>query len=583
MSETGYSRIENILIEAGLISPDQLAGLITEKKRSKKRLPRLLIEKGLVSEDRLHSLIEEKLNIPLINLNDYPIDPKMAGSIPPETAMKLKVIPISKKKGRIILAMSDPLDLAAVDEVAMITGSEIYPVMASESSINHMIIQIYGFKDNISSDKNIKKHDLNNLQNKEVEEVVSAPVVRMVSSLIDRAIEEGASDIHLEPAADKLRIRLRLDGVLHDIPSPPNHSQAHIISRIKILANLDIAERRLPQDGNIEWEGSKKSASLRISTLPTVHGEKIVIRILEKDKIVLPLDQLGFSKNNYSDLLRLLINQNGLLLITGPTGSGKTTSLYSALNYLNKPEVNIVTVEDPVEFQLDGINQVQVNPRINRKFVNSLRSILRQDPDIIMVGEIRDLETARITLQAAMTGHLVLSTLHTNNAASAVTRLVDMGLEDYLVSASMVGVIAQRLVRTICSHCKTDYTPETEEKYFFKRFFGKEAPAKLSHGSECRHCNHTGYRGRTSIQEVLVINRELKELIMAGASAEIIQQKAVDMGMRTLIDDGLRCIEAGRTTIGEIVRTTYSSIFDTSLTGNTRDLTYLARLRNNDK
>jgi type IV pilus assembly protein PilB len=581
---SGHRRLDQIVLEAGLVSTEQLANLLSGRKQNGKRLGSMLIDHGLLTEEQLQSLIEGKLNIPRVNLNDYPVDAELAAVIPSDLAIKYGVIPISEKKGKLIFAMTDPLDLAAIDDLCRVTGKDIYPVMARASSINHLLAQLYGIPGG-SKLQSAGKGNLNageiNVDSSNQNLAETAPVVKVVNSLIERAIAEGASDIHLEPGETNLRIRIRLDGVLHDLPSPPHQSQANIISRIKIMANLDIAERRLPQDGNIDWKG-KKGSSLRISTLPTVFGEKVVIRILEKDKIVLPLEDLGFSADNFSAFLRLLLNQHGLLLVTGPTGSGKTTSLYSALNYLNRPGVNITTVEDPVEFRLPGINQVQVNTRIKRTFAGSLRSILRQDPDIIMVGEIRDLETAKITSQAAMTGHLVLSTLHTNNASGAVTRLVDMGLEDYLVSASLVGVIAQRLVRTICPDCSTEYRLGQEERLFFNRFFKKEAPSVLYRGLRCRHCNHTGYHGRTSIQEILVLNQELQELIMAGVTAEVLQQKAVELGMRTLVDDGLRCVEAGVTTVNEIVRTTFSSIADARQPGSADSLNYMAGLHKDE-
>jgi len=334
------------------------------------------------------------------------------------------------------------------------------------------------------------------------------------------------------------------------------------------MANLDIAERRLPQDGNIQLHSNGSEVNLRVSTMPTIVGEKIVIRLLEKERIVLPLNDLGFSDNNYQTIRRLLLNQAGMILVTGPTGCGKTTTLY-----------NIITVEDPVECRLKGINQIQVNRRINRTFANTLRSILRQDPNIIMVGEIRDLETAKIATQAALTGHLVLSTLHTNNAAGAVTRLIDMGLEPYLVTSSLVGVIAQRLIRKICPHCLVEYVLKDSEKNFFEGYFKKKAPAKLYHGAKCKACNGTGYQGRTSIQELLLLNGELQDLIQKGATAVTVQDAAIKQGMLPLVSDGLRCLEAGVTTMGEVVRTTFSSVFDSQTAGYTGSATFIDQLK----
>jgi type IV pilus assembly protein PilB len=369
---------------------------------------------------------------------------------------------------------------------------------------------------------------------------------------------------------------------LHDLTAPSGQIQSNIISRVKIMANLDIAEKRLPQDGNINWKEGQTGINLRVSTLPTINGEKIVIRLLEKERIVLPLDRLGFSADNHNLLRRLLLNQYGMLLVTGPTGCGKTTTLYSALHHLNRPQDNIITVEDPVEYRLKGINQIQVNRKINRTFANALRSILRQDPNIIMVGEIRDIETATITAQAALTGHLVLSTLHTNNAAGAVTRLIDMGLDDYLVTASLLGVIAQRLIRQICPGCAREYNLNDREKIFFRHYFGQEPPQVLIRGAKCNLCNQTGYRGRLSIQEILILNHELQELIMSGATAENIQKKAVAQGMRSLVKDGLRLILEGKTTISEIVRSTFNTVIDPESTLNEASIAYLSNLHHGE-
>lgn len=564
MSVLSRRRIEAVLVEEGLISARQLNEIINEQKSTGKRIVKILLEKGFVTEDKLLAVFEEKFNIPQINFNQYNFDPDAACLIPAEMALRHNILPLSRKGERLILAMADPTDLAAVDDVAMVTGLEVKPVMAKESALNHLLARFYSLKESPETDKSLKdsvvREKGSDLYQTPAEP--EAPVVRVINTLIERGIEEGASDIHLEPTTEGLRIRIRLDGVLHDLTPFPRHIQANLISRVKIMANLDIAEKRLSQDGNIQWSGSKEGISLRVSVLPTVNGEKVVIRFLEKEKIILPLDKLGFAAENFSAFLRLLLNRQGLLLVTGPTGCGKTTTLYSALHYLNRPQVNIVTVEDPVEYRLKGINQVQVSPKINRTFAGALRSILRQDPDIIMVGEIRDLETAKIASQAALTGHLVLSTLHTNNAAGAITRLVDMGLEDYLVTASLIGVIAQRLVRTICPHCSEEYSLGEEEKRFFKYFIGKEPPLKLKRGRKCKYCNHTGYRGRTSIQEVLLLNRSLKELILNKATAETLHKKAVEQGMLPLIQDGLRCVENGLTTVNEIIRAAFNSVME---------------------
>lgn len=573
-------QLETALFKSGLVNSELLSAVIAESRRSGRKINETLLIKELITEEQLLQVMEKELGIRRVNLSLTPIDQKTVALLPAEIAGRYQVFPIGVENGRIILAMSDPLDLKVIDYIAMQTGSEIKAVAAKASSIRQMISRFYGVT---GSSDGLKKNDEQRPDNegngqKFTVKSDTAPAVQLVNSLIEQAIEEGASDIHLEQGEKELRIRIRLDGVLHDVTSPAGQQQSNIISRVKIMANLDIAERRLPQDGNINWKDGRGGINLRVATLPTINGEKVVIRLLERERIVLPLERLGFSTDNYHQLLRLLLNQNGLLLVTGPTGCGKTTTLYSALHHLNRPEDNIITVEDPVEYRLQGINQIQVNRKINRTFANALRSILRQDPNIIMVGEIRDLETAKITTQAALTGHLVLSTLHTNNAAGAVTRLIDMGLENFLVTASLLGVIAQRLVRQICPECAVEYQLNDQEKTFFRSYFGEEPPLKLLRGAKCNQCNHSGYRGRLSIQEVLVINRELQDLIMKGATAENLQKQAVRQGMHTLVNDGLRLIKDGKTTVSEIVKSTFNSIIDTDSALNADSISYLSNL-----
>jgi len=556
----GRRRLESALLESGLINSEQLGMVLKEHKQQGQRLSKYLIDKKIITEEQFYDVLEEHYKIPRVEPGQFNITPEIAALIPAEKAKQHRIMPLYVEDEQLTLATTDPLDLNCLDDLSMLTGLDINPVIASESSINYLVTQYYSIEE--SNQGNTYEESAVKVQADE------APVISMVNSIVEKAIDEEASDIHLEPDENSLRVRMRLDGVLHDLTRIPGHARAKIVSRVKIMANLDIAEKRIPQDGNIEWQKNGGGISLRVSTLPTVQGEKVVIRLLDKKKIVLPLEKLGFSRRNYNLLKGLLLNHSGLLLVTGPTGCGKTTTLYSALHYLNRPEDNIITVEDPVEYRLKGINQVQVNQRINRTFANALRSILRQDPDVIMVGEIRDLEAAKITIQAAFTGHLVLSTLHTNNAAGAVTRLIDMGLENYLVTASLVGVIAQRLVRRICSHCKEEYELKKDEKHFYRHYFKKDPPQQLWRGAGCRHCNNTGYRGRTSIQEVLVLNQQLQEYILQGVTTEVLQEKAINQGMEPLVLDGLRNIENGITTINEVVRTTFSSIIDTTIDGS---------------
>jgi len=581
MAAFNRRKLESALLSQGLVEREALIDLVAESRRSGKRVARLLLEKNLLTEEQLLKVLESELGIRQVNLSIFPIDQQAIAKLPAEIAARYRVLPLARENGRITLAMSDPLDLEAIDYITKLTGAEIEPVLARDSVIRQMISRFYGLtlRDGDAGKAGGRRTLENGLEAEVDLSSAGSPAVQIVNSLIEQAIAEGASDIHLEPEENELRIRMRLDGVLHDLASPAGQLKSNIISRVKILANLDIAEKRLPQDGNIDWQEGRAGINLRISTLPTINGEKIVIRLLEKQRIVLPLEELGFSEDNYNLFLRLLLNQHGLMLVTGPTGCGKTTTLYSALNYLNRPQKNIITVEDPVEYRLKGINQVQVNRKINRTFANALRSILRQDPNIIMVGEIRDPETATITVQSALTGHLVLSTLHTNNAAGAVTRLTDMGLQKYLVNSSLLGVIAQRLVRQICPDCASEYLLSDQEKVFFKGYFDCEPPERLWHGIKCNRCNLTGYKGRLSIQEVLMINHKMHQLIMQGATTEELQQGAVAQGMRTLVKDGLRLILAGKTTVSEIVRSTFNTIIDTEATLDKNSIAYLATLQ----
>ncbi len=583
MIKENHRRLEKALLKKGLVKREDLIRVMTAGRESGQKVASLLIENKLISEEQLIQIFTTELGIRQVNPFDYKINQGLINELPADLARRHRVVPLARDNGRILLAMSDPLDREAIEGVAMVTGAEIIPVVVKNSAIRQLLDRFYRLAE-INPDTAILPVLNQDTQDSFIDQGTGrAPqVIQMVNALIEQAIEKGASDIHLEPDGEELRIRMRLDGILHDLVKPPNQLRANFISRVKLMANLDIAERRLSQDGNINWKDGQAGINLRVSTLPTINGEKVVIRLLEKERIVLPLDKLGFSAINYRLLQRLILNQYGLLLVTGPTGCGKTTTLYSAIHHLNQPRDNIITVEDPVEYRLRGVNQVQVNRKINRTFANALRSILRQDPNIIMVGEIRDLETAKITVQAALTGHLVLSTLHTNNAAGAVTRLIDMGLENYMVTASLLGVIAQRLVRQICPACAVEYVLSEREKIFFERYFGQEPPSKLFRGARCSLCNQTGYRGRLSIQEILLVNRELQELIIGGATAEVIHNKAVEQGMLSLVKDGMRLILEGKTTISEIVRSTFNTIVDQEAALNEESIKYLSNLKHGE-
>ncbi|HHW74584.1 MAG TPA: Flp pilus assembly complex ATPase component TadA [Firmicutes bacterium] len=558
MGSFARKRLGDVLVEAGVITEQQLQETMTEQVSTHKRIGQLLIEKRLISEEKLVEILEEQLGIGQVNLYSYNINPEVATSIPLYLAKRHLVIPIDKQDGMLKLAMADPMNIIAIDDVEMLTGLTVEPVLASESSINQTIDQLFSLAETVAEDStSAAAHSEEEIAQLRAL-VEEAPIVKVVNALIHQAVTEGASDIHIEPLDKGVRVRMRIDGILHDLMTPPKDTQPLIVSRIKIMANLDIAERRMPQDGRITIQVGLKDVNMRVSTMPTIHGEKVVIRILDRDRVILPLDRLGFSENNHKTFLNFLLSHTGMILVTGPTGSGKTTTLYSALNYLNRAEENIITVEDPVEYRLEGINQVQVNPRINLTFANALRSILRQDPNVIMIGEIRDLETAEMATRAALTGHLVLSTLHTSDACSTISRLLDMGVDSYLITSSLIGVVAQRLVRRICENCREEYSLSPQEQVLFQTAFRRQAPETLQRGHGCRQCNETGYRGRFAIHEMLAMTREQIRLVLQRASAEELHEKAVEQGMVPLMQEGLRRIMNGETTIEEVVRVAYS-------------------------
>ena len=564
MPRFNRKRLGEIMLEAGVLTDEQLQQALKDQKASNQRLGKLLLDKGYVTEERLLEVLEEHLGIPHVNLYSYPIDSRVATSIPMYMAQRYRVIPVEEREGKIVLAMSDPQDIIALDDVKMVTQKKVEPVLASEHAVEYAINQFFGLKETLSEGRG----EQGKTPEQEEEEerirnlVTEAPIVKVVNSFIQQAVNEGASDIHIEPVQSGVQVRMRIDGLLHQMTSPPQDTQPLIVSRIKIMANMDIAERRLPQDGSIQMRVSNKDVNMRVSTLPTVHGEKVVIRILEKEKIILPLEELGFSEPNYKNFQRLLMKHSGMILVTGPTGCGKSTTLYSSLNNLNRIEDNIITVEDPVEYNLEGVNQVQVNPRINRTFANSLRTILRQDPNIIMVGEIRDLETAEIATRAALTGHLVMSTLHTNSSTEAISRLLDMGVAPYLITSSVVGVVAQRLVRKLCPHCQEEYSPTPEERALYKKLFNKTPPEMLVRGAGCKDCNQTGYRGRMGIHEVLALNQSLRRLVLEGEAGDAIREQALRQDLVPLLLDGWEKIQQGHTSFEEVVRVAFSSGLD---------------------
>jgi type IV pilus assembly protein PilB len=525
------------LVSQGIITPKALQEAQAEERASGEPLRKVLVRLEMINEEDMVNFISQQMDVQRIDLSNYLIDSKVIDLVPEELARKYQLVPILKIGKSLTCAMVDPLNIFALDEIRAKTGLTIEPAVATESEIKKALNESYTVKGSMSEViKNMDAQKVGVVEKGEEIElsklkgmVEEPPVIRLVNMMIMDAIAEGASDVHIEPEEDKLLIRFRIDGVMRQMQTPPKHFQAAIISRIKVLASLDIAERRRPQDGRFHMNMGKRAIDIRVSCVPTSYGENIVMRLLDSSSVLFGLKQLGFSKEVLEVYEKLLKRPNGILLVTGPTGSGKTSTLYASLSSINTPDKNIITIEDPVEYRLEGIRQIQVNPKVDLTFANGLRSILRQDPDVIMVGEIRDVETAEIAIQAALTGHLVFATLHTNDAAGAVTRLVDMGIEPFLISSSLIGVVAQRLVRVFCKDCK---------------------------GKRCKSCSETGYRGRIAINELMVVNDEIKKLIMGKSSADEIARAALKNGMKSLRDDGLDKVKENITSKEEVLRVT---------------------------
>ncbi|MGB6370408.1 MAG: type II secretion system ATPase GspE [Atribacterota bacterium] len=558
-------RIGDILIEQGLITSQQLKeALEMQKNGNKKRLGEIFIETGAISKEELYEILQYVYESEYVDLSNYVIDPEVISLISEKTALRFKLIPISKNDDdELIIAMANPLDVYAIDFVRGHTKiKKIKSLLAPEEDILNTINSYYelGEYDDIIEKLGTEvvfKEEEEEEDSKKLEAISrEAPIIQLVNILIVQGVKDRASDIHIEPNEKGLLIRFRVDGMLHDIRTLPNTIKSAVVSRIKILAKMDIAERRLPQDGRFQVKFGTREVDLRVSTIPTVLGEKVVLRLLDKSKGLIKLDHLGFIPEQLEEFESIISKSYGIILLTGPTGSGKTTTLYAALNEVNSKDKNIITVEDPVEYKLARINQIQIKPKINLTFANTLRSILRQDPDIIMVGEIRDTETAQIAVQAALTGHLVFSTLHTNDAVSALTRLIDMDVETFLISSSVIGVIAQRLVRVICEKCKEEYTPGKNvlSGLNIKDDSKNDGKIKLYRGTGCSFCKNTGYYGRTSIYELIVLDEEIRALIISKASSNVIKDAAIKKGMKTLKDSGLEKAMQGITTIEEVLR-----------------------------
>lgn len=554
-------RFGEALIGKGKLTRADLARAQRLAQQSEDRLPEILVKVGMVSEREVAETLAQVYDLPLVKLDDFPSERVLHDGVSARFLREQRVAPLGIEESGLSVAVSDPGDDYIFDALRMATGHEIVASVGVPSEIEAAVEQQYGsgrsamgqLSETFGGDEEVSEEDIEHLKDLASE----APVIRVVNLIMQRAVESRASDIHIEPFEDRLNVRLRIDGVLHEIEAPPARSTAAVISRVKIMARLNIAERRLPQDGRIQLRMQGKELDLRVSTVPTLYGESVVMRLLDKESVVLDFEQLGFVGDSLERFLKVLHMPHGIILVTGPTGSGKTTNLYTALNRLNTAERKIITVEDPVEYQLAGINQIQVKAQIGLTFASALRSIVRQDPDVIMIGEMRDLETARIAVQSALTGHLVLSTVHTNTAAGGVTRLLDMGVEDYLLTSTVNGIVGQRLVRTLCPHCKEKYTalPEMVEQLQLRRFV-PDGPVQLYHPVGCDACGGTGYQGRTAILEVLIMSDPIRRLVMQHASSGDIQELAMEEGMHTMYEDGLQKAVAGVTSVEEVLHAT---------------------------
>lgn len=559
------SRLGELLVRAKLITPDQLAQGYARQKQSGGNLGTNLIQLGFIEEQGLYTFLSKHFGVPYVNLNDLPVDSAAVSLIPVDIAQKNLMLPVRRTGNTLTVAMVDPSNISAIDDLKFMTGYNIEPVITSENVIKDAIDKYYDSAQTLKDAMSLEDEGMEVLTEEEEVDVTQlkvateeAPVVKLVNLLLSDAIKKGASDIHVEPYEKIFRIRFRIDGVLYEIMNPPMRMRAAITSRLKIMSELDISERRLPQDGRMKVRLKSKEIDLRVSTLPTLFGEKVVMRLLDKSNLMLDMTKLGFETMQLADFEEAITMAYGMVLVTGPTGSGKTTTLYSALDRINVTGTNIMTAEDPVEFNLKGINQVQIREAIGLNFASALRAFLRQDPDIIMVGEIRDFETAEIAIKAALTGHLVLSTLHTNDAPSTINRLLNMGVEPFLVASSVNLILAQRLARKVCSNCLE--VKKIPEKALLDLGFEEKdiGTFECYEGKGCMTCSNTGYKGRVALYEVMPCKEEIREMILGGASASDIKKEAIRLGMKTLRASGLQKIREGVTNIEEVLRVTIS-------------------------
>ncbi|MBL7071174.1 MAG: type II secretion system ATPase GspE [Candidatus Omnitrophica bacterium] len=564
-------KIEDMLKGLGFLKAAEIKEGLSIQRETKERLGRILLVKGYINDENILDLVLVQLGIGPEETKDIEIAPEVISKIPPYFAKAHRIIPIRFYKNTVTIATDNPFNFLAFENFSEFLGFRIEGVLSSAKDVGDLLEKYYPSEEgqqpvsriisNIPGDDQdaaadlIKQRDIPKLKPDD-----DAPVVRLVSLLIGEAVKKRSSDIHIEPLENKLRIRYRIDGILYEVPGPPKKLQSSVISRVKIMAKMDIAEKRLPQDGRIRISAAGRDLDLRVSTLPAIYGESVVLRILDKSSFIMGLKDLGFSDTDEKKFEKLLKMPNGILLVTGPTGSGKTTTLYASLNYINKPDRKLITIEDPVEYQMTGINQVQVRPQINLTFAAGLRSILRQSPDVIMIGEIRDPETAQIAIQASLTGHLVFSTLHTNDAPGAITRLIDMGTKPYLVASAIQAIIAQRLVRSICPSCKEKYEPSREELKIIKLSSGYSRSIDFYKGKGCEDCAGTGYSGRIGIFELLFMTDKIRKLVFEKVSSGVIKENARESGMVTLREDGIKKVLKGETTISEVMRVTQQDL-----------------------
>ena len=556
----------DLLVERGKVDRAEIQKLLPSNG-GWSSLKKKLIESHAIDERELCQVMSEVLGVPFVPFDQFPKEPLFLSGLSASFMRQGQFLPVEMSEGQLTVITHDPLDFYTFDAVRMATGLKVKPLIGMETEIAEALQQLYGVGettmekiiediDNIPEYQADAEEDIDHLRDLASE----APVIRLVNLIITKAIDLKASDIHFEPFETQFRIRYRVDGVLHDAEAPPKRLQSAIISRVKIMAKMNIAERRLPQDGRIMVKVKGKEIDFRVSTVPTIHGESVVLRILDKTSIVLDIEKLGFPHDILADFDQCIQNPHGILLVTGPTGSGKTTTLYCALEKINSPDKKIVTVEDPVEYQLKGVNQIQVKPAIGLTFANSLRSIVRQDPDVILIGEIRDAETAEIAIHSALTGHLVFSTLHTNDAASAITRLIDMGIEDYLLTSTLIGILAQRLVRVTCPSCQEEFTCDDALLKQLGVPAEEASRIKMVKPKGCAECGFTGYRGRTGIFEFLRVTDEIRALILQRKDSQVLKELARQRGMRTLRQDGWLRVKEGVTTVQELLRVTQEEV-----------------------